>query len=86
MYDMEGIDSNILKEGAIILKKIALELNSSEGESELRFIFESGSGIPTRMKIFRLLNGRVEAWTWLFTTTGNNLKNKNIKPLMIDSN
>jgi len=86
IYDMEGIDSNILKKAAVVLRKRALELNSSEDYSELRSIFESVGGIPTRIKVLRLLNGREEAWTELFTTIDDNFLNSNTKPIMIDSN
>ena len=54
---LEDINPNILKTGAGILRKIALELYSLEDDSELRAIFELVGGIETGINCFSLFNG-----------------------------
>ncbi len=65
---MEDINPNILKVAAFLLRKRAFEFISLEDDSELRCIFESFGGIGDGIKFFKLVNGRVEAWTHIFTT------------------
>ena len=83
---MEYINPNILKMGAGILRKRALELYSLEDDSELRAIFEPVGGIETRIKIFTLLNGQVDAWTQLFQSIDTNFVHSNTESLQVDFN
>ena len=81
---MEDINQDILKTVACILRKRALELYSLEDDSELRAIFEHVGGIETRIKIFTLLNGQVDAWTHLFKSIDNNFVLSNTELLQVD--
>ncbi len=75
---MEDNNPNIRKLNADLLRNKALELYSVDDDSELRSIFDSVGGIETRIKVMKLLNGRVEAWKQLFQTIDNLFLNNNI--------
>ena len=48
-----------------LIRKRALVLYSLEDDNELPEFFDPFGGIETRIKIFTLLNGQVDAWTQL---------------------
>jgi hypothetical protein len=83
---MEDINLDILKTTVGILRKRALELYSLEDDIELRVIFEPVSGIETRIEIFTLLNGQVDAWTLLFKSIDNNFVYSDNELLQVDFN
>ena len=59
---------------------------SLEDERELREIFEHVGGIGTGIKIFKLLNGQVDAWTHLFKSIDTNFVPSNTESLHVDFN
>ena len=83
---MEDINPDILKTTARLIRKRALELYSLKYGSELSEIFESVGWIETRIKIFTLLNGQVDAWTQLFKSIDYNFVHSNIESLKVRFN
>ena len=73
IYDMEDINTDIIrKTAAILLRKRALELCSLEDDTELRAIFEPVGGIETGINFLTLLNGQIDAWMQLFKSIDTN--------------
>ena len=83
---MEDISIDILKTAAGLIKKRVLELYSLEDDSELREIVEPVGGIEIGIKIFTLLNGQVDAWTYLFQLIDTYFVHSNTESLKVDFN
>ena len=81
---MEDINPNIRKTAAGLIRKRDLELYSLEDDSELRAIFEPVGGIKTGIKIFKLFNVQVDAWTHLFKSIDTNFLRSNTDILQVN--